>query len=191
MKKNIISSSISLLLGASLSGIAQAEISPYLQTVTEQSIWVNWISDTEQSPAVRFGADSDELTKVAVGTTEKLGDNYYYHSVQLTNLLPSQHYYYQAYSETDSSDVARFKTLPVDGDSDTTTRVLVIGDHQIIDDPRHQKLVAAGKAKIETQFGQPIEDVVDLMVNFGDQVHYGTLEQYKKLSALTSRQRQA
>ncbi len=56
-----------------------------------------------------------------------------------------------------------------------------MGDNQIIADNRYEKLVRAAKAKLESLYRQPVEASVNLVVNVGDQVDVGTLEQYEKV----------
>ncbi len=164
-----------------LTGVAHAEISPYLQTPTATSIWVSWKTASGTETRIEVGTSQDQLTKVVTGTTQTLASNYLYHSAQITGLQPDTFYYYRARTGTETSPVYRFRTQPVVGANNGHIRFLVMGDNQIIADNRYEKLVRAAKAKLESLYRQPVEASVNLVVNVGDQVDVGTLEQYEKV----------
>jgi hypothetical protein len=162
-------------------GLARAaDLVPYLQTPTATSIWVSWKTSTATAPVVQFGTAANALNQQASGSSQKLADNYFFHGVQLSGLQPNTFYFYRIKSGSQVSDVQRFRTQPT-GASRGKFRVLVTGDHQIRDQDRHRVLLSAAKAKIEAMYGQPLEAVVNLMINDGDQVDVGTLDHYENL----------
>lgn len=160
---------------------AHAQISPYLQTPTANSIWVSWKTASGTESRVEFGQAQDQLTQVVNGSVQQLGANYLYHSAQLTGLQPDTFYYYRVKTGTTTSAVARFKTQPLPGAQNGHFRILVMGDNQIIADNRYERLVRAARAKLESMYSQPIEAAVNMVVNVGDQVDVGTLEQYEQV----------
>jgi hypothetical protein len=166
-----------LLCGAA----AHAQISPYLQTPSSTAIWVTWKTAAGTESRVELGTAQDQLTRVVNGSAQQLASNYIYHSAQLTGLQPNTFYYYRVKTGTETSQVHRFKTQPAIGAQGGHIRFLVMGDNQIIADNRYEKLVRAAKAKLESLYGEPVESAVNLVVNVGDQVDVGTLEQYEKV----------
>lgn len=157
------------------------QISPYLQTPSANSIWVSWKTTSGSESRVEFGASQDQLTQVVTGSVQQLSANYFYHSAQLTGLQPNTFYYYRVRTGTNTSQVNRFRTQPVIGEQSGHVRVLVMGDNQIIADNRYEKLVRAARTKLESMYAQPIESSMNLVVNVGDQVDVGTLEQYEQV----------
>ena len=49
---------------------------PYLQTATDNSIWISWKTDFNDTPVVMFGTSEDNLTSQTEGTAQKLSDTY-------------------------------------------------------------------------------------------------------------------
>ncbi len=157
-----------------------ADLVPYLQTPTATSIWVSWKTTTAAPAVVEYGTSAQALTKQATGSSQKLADNYHFHGVQLSGLQPNTFYYYRIKSGTQVSGVQRFRTQPTAG-MRGKFRVMVAGDHQIRDQSRYLTMMNAARAKIEADYGQPLEAVVNLLVNDGDQVDVGTLDHYEHL----------
>ncbi len=170
-----------LSLLALLSAPAFAEITPYLQTPTANSIWVSWKTASGNESVVEYGLASDALNQTASGNTQSLASDYQYHSVQLAGLEPDTLYYYRTRSGAETSAVHRFKTQPVDGDGSGHFRILVLGDHQIRAEDRYLKLVTAAKRKIEQLYGTSVEESINLILNDGDQVDVGTLDHYENI----------
>lgn len=175
--------SYTMLLGLFLCAIAAhaQQISPYLQTPTANSIWVSWKTTAGTESRVEFGTSQDRLTQVVNGSVQQLSANYFYHSAQLTGLQPDTFYYYRVRTGANTSPVNRFRTQPVIGEQSGHMRILVMGDNQIIADNRYERLVRAARTKLESIYAQPIEAAVNLVVNVGDQVDVGTLEQYEQV----------
>lgn len=159
---------------------------PYLQSVTSDSIWICWRTDAGTTPVVAYGTHPAALTSTAAGGTVTLGTNYNWHSVKLTGLTPGTFYSYTVSHSVPGSSVPlvsqvyRFRTLPTAGTKDKNIlRFLIVGDNQIIDQPRYETILSRAKRTIETRYGAPIEEAVDMLLNVGDQVDGGTLQQYR------------
>lgn len=160
---------------------------PYLQTASANSIYICWKSTIKENATIRFGQSRDKLDLSVTATYNELAGNYFWYSTYLTGLTANTIYYYQvesreAYGETaGKSEIFRLKTAPEIGDKKTKSRVLLMGDHQIKSRSGYEWLMQAAKRKIEEKYGQPIEEVIDLILNVGDQVDLGTLQQYEEI----------
>lgn len=168
-----------LLMGSA--GARAADMVPYLQTPAATSMWVSWKTSAAGTPIVEYGSASNALTQSKSGTSQKLASNYFFHGVQLTGLQPDTAYWYRIRTNNAVSAVYRFRTQPATATTTGKYRILVVGDHQIIDQDRHLMLLQRARATIEAQYGKPLEDVVNIMVNDGDQVDVGTLDHYENL----------
>lgn len=157
-------------------------LTPYLETLRPDSVWVTWWTDSGTQSTVEFGTAPGQLTRQATGTVQNKGVGYRYHSVQMTGLLPSTYYFYCIRSGSASSAVCRFRTPPAIGTKTGRFRVLVLGDNQIVSTERRwEKLIGRAKTKLEEKFSAPIEEAVDLILNVGDQVDVGTLDHWRNL----------
>lgn len=162
---------------------------PYLQTATSTSIWVSWKTSFNDSPVVRFGASADNLDREIQGTVNDMsidGQPYFWNSVQITGLKPNTIYYYQAISGDKKSEVFRFRTMPEEG-SKTPMRILLMGDHQIKSRSGYEWLMQAAQRKIEEKYGN-LEENINMIMNIGDQVDVGTLDQYEQIHLFKSQQ---
>lgn len=157
---------------------------PYLQTVTSSSVWVSWKTDKPATSVVEYGQEAGRLSLTAEGTSEKLSDTYYWHSVQLTGLDANTLYTYKVKSGSEESENFRFRTMPVEGGKQRM-RVLLMGDHQIKTRSGYEWLMQAAKRKVEEKYGN-LEENINLVMNVGDQVDVGTLEQYEHIHLLKS-----
>lgn len=158
---------------------------PYLQTATANSVWVTWKTNFNDTPVVFYGTESDQLTSQTQGTAEELSNTYYWNSVQLTGLKPNTLYYYKVKSGNKETQVYRFKTMPEIG-SKQHIRILLMGDHQIKSRSGYEWLMQAAKRKIEEKYGN-LEDNINMILNVGDQVDNGTLEQYEWIHLFKSK----
>lgn len=149
---------------------------PYLQTLTDSSVWICWKTSESTGSTVRYG--TDDLSLTAEGSEEKLSDTYYWHSVQLRNLSEATGYRYQVESGRLKSEVYSFRTAPRPG-SRSKMRILLMGDHQIKSRSGYEWLMQAAKRKIEEKYGSL--DSVSLIMNVGDQVDDGVLSQYEQI----------
>jgi hypothetical protein len=153
---------------------------PYLQCVTDSSIWVCWKTSTQTISRVEYGEEA--LTEVQEGSAEALSNNYFWHSVQLKGLKPNTVYQYRVYNDDGSSDgtVYSFRTAPKTG-SQEHLRILLMGDHQIKSRSGYEWLMQAAKRKIEELYGKPVNEAVNFIMNVGDQVDDGVLQQYEQI----------
>ena len=160
-------------------------LKPYLQTPTGSSIWVTWKTATGNESTVIYGLSPDALDNTSTGDAQSLVANYIWHKTKLTGLQPNTPYFYQTITGNDSSAVQRFKTQPTKGTATGHYRFIIAGDHQRHDDPttdlRYKRLIDAARAKAEELFGSPVEDHINMVLNAGDQVDSGTLDQYENL----------
>ncbi|MGI9526432.1 MAG: fibronectin type III domain-containing protein [Weeksellaceae bacterium] len=169
-----------------LCGLQGQVISPTIQAIKPESVWFTWKNETSITPTVKYGTSIDNLSMNASGETKTLGNRYEWNTVKLTNLEPDTGYYYQVFNGKSSSDIHYFRTPGKYGNNGGKLRLLFLGDHQMINykgSPwnKYDELVLAAKDKIKERFGGPLADQVDLIVNVGDQVDWGTLEYYDKV----------
>ena len=155
---------------------------PVLQTVTANSVWVTWRTSTLQPSKVSYG--TQPLDKEAEGTAEKMGGNYYWHSVELKGLQPNTTYSYKI-TAGGSPETYRFHTPPVIG-SKQKMRILLMGDHQIKSRSGYEWLFQAAKRKVEERYGDVAENI-QMIMNVGDQVDAGTLQQYEQIHVYKSK----
>lgn len=174
---------LTMFLFSAGSALAQ-DMWPYLQSPSESSVWITWKTSTSSDTQVLYGTDQNALNNVASGTANALSTSYYYHSVQLTNLQPSTLYYYRIKSDGQQSQVFSFKTQPPLNTKTGHYRFLVLGDHQLKGNTREEALITKAKAKVEQLYGVPIEQAINLVLNDGDQVDSGTLDQYENVHFL-------
>lgn len=153
---------------------------PYLQTLTDSSVWICWKTASPSDSRVRYGIDG--LTQEAEGTAEKLSDTYYWHSVQLTGLKEYTKYQYSLTTD-ESETVYSFMTAPSRG-SRQPMRILLMGDHQIKSRSGYEWLMQAAKRKIMEKYGSL--DSISMIMNIGDQVDDGVLSQYEQIHLFKS-----
>ncbi|MCW1912505.1 fibronectin type III domain-containing protein [Luteolibacter sp. GHJ8] len=158
-----------------------AGIRPYLQTPRPDSMWVSWFSDNAPEGQIEWGTSAGNLSNTITAQLDVLGSGYHYHAGRITGLSPSSYYYYRVRNGSTVSATFRFRTPPPAGTKTGKLRVLVMGDNQIIAENRYEKLIACAKAKIEADYGLPIEEVIDFILMPGDQVDVGTLDHYRNL----------
>ncbi|HWY36052.1 MAG TPA: fibronectin type III domain-containing protein, partial [Nitrosopumilaceae archaeon] len=191
MKKylNIIISFAALVHSFFANGQTGKTVYPYLQVASPNSIYVCWKTSSGSQSQVQYGSSSGNLTQTTNGSTMVLTDNgypnnYFYHKVKLTGLSPNTKYYYKVVTDTFSSAVYDFKTLPLPGNAATSNghiRFLIMGDNQIKAEPRYDSLMSAAKRKVYQKYGGDPADGVSLIFNVGDQVDVGTLDHYENV----------
>lgn len=159
---------------------------PYLQTATDHSIYISWKTDFNNSPVVKFGKTKEDLNQQTSGTIETLSESYFWNSVHLTDLEPNTIYYYQIQSGEKTSPVYRFRTMPTKG-SNTKMRILLMGDHQLKKRSGYEWLMQAAQRKIEEKYGN-LEENINMIMNVGDQVDNGTLDQYEWINYYKNKQ---
>ncbi len=175
-----------ILLVVSFAELSAQVIKPYLQSPTDTSIWITWKTSSNTESKVIFGEDSTNLSNQATGSCQILSDigydnNYYYHAARLAGLETNHFYYYQVITGPLTSAICRFRTQPYRSQSDGVYRFLVFGDHQIKNSDRYELLLKAARDKVIEKYGGRIEDHINLIINDGDQVDEGTLDQYENV----------
>lgn len=162
-------------------GLQAIDIEPYLQSVTPNSIYVNWIGQETESKVI-YGTSKESLSREKQGTYNEFC-SFKYHTVQLNELEPNTKYYYQVISGQKHSGICNFRTLPQPGQAVTADghiRFLIMGDNQLNND-RYFKFVAAAKAKVLEKWGGDPSDNIASIIMVGDQVDAGNCEQYKNI----------
>jgi len=170
-----------LMLWCACGLAAAADMVPYLQTPAANSIWVSWKTSAAGTSVVEYGTSASTLTSQATGSAQQLASNYFFHGVKVSGLLPDSLYHYRIRTGSQVSPVYRFRTQPASTTVSGKYRILVVGDHQIRDQNRHGTLLAAARAKIQSTYGRPLEEVVNIIINDGDQVDVGTLDHWENL----------
>ncbi|MFD0963319.1 LamG-like jellyroll fold domain-containing protein [Pseudofulvibacter geojedonensis] len=160
------------IIGLLFVSFTQAQINPYLQTPTSNSIWVTWQTDSGTESVVEYGLTQSNLNLTVTGTNDAITGSWNWHKVRLTGLTPNTAYYYRVKTGSQYSSIKRFKTQPIEGSDTGRYRFIVLGDHQRNDD-RYGRLVDQAKAKAESKYGTPLEDHVNLIVHTGDQSQEG------------------
>ena len=152
-------------------------MAPYLQTPTPNSVYVSWHSATTTESLVQYGASPD-LDQSTTGDCHQFDGSTWWHTVQLTGLLPETEYYYRCVTGTDSSRTHIFRTQPPDSGFAGHIRFLVYGDTRT-DFTAHRMVIDAMKEKITELYGDDIHNHINLLFNVGDIVSSGpVLSQY-------------
>lgn len=162
---------------------------PYLNNATPHSIQVNWKTTVKPTDAkVVYGLSADALTGEASYTTSTVTASHHWNSAVLADLQPNTFYYYKVISDAEESEVYRFRTSPEVADK-TPFRILVLGDHQRNERSDYEWLIKAAKRTLDSKYGEkPIEEHVQLLMNIGDQVDSGKVDQYEKVHLYKSRE---
>jgi hypothetical protein len=170
-------------------------IDPYLQAIQPTAIAVNFKTDHAVTPVVRFGTSAASLSATVTGTSQVMNDvgysnNYFYHTIRLSQLQPATKYYYRVVAGNDSSAITSFRTLPLPGNAPNASghlRFLIMGDNQIKAQPRYDSLMLAARRKLMERYGSEYNDSVSFILNLGDQVDVGTLDHYENVHLKKSR----
>lgn len=162
---------------------------PYLNQATTNSIQVNWKTrKAAEGSIVSYGLDADNLDRQATSTSVRLGNGYNWHTAVLTGLEADTEYYYQVTSDGVESPVSHFRTMPEATDG-RPFRILVIGDHQRNEHSDYEWLLRMAERKAAEKYGKAtLEDNVSFLLNVGDQVDEGTLQQYEFTHLYKSRE---
>ena len=161
---------------------------PYLFLKTPTSIHIAWKTSSKPSKAVvSFGLSADQLDKTTTAITKTISDSYFWNQAVLTDLQPNTTYYYRVTTGATDGKVYSFRTLMEEG-SNETLRVLVIGDHQQHKQSDFEWLVKAAHRKANEKWGEKnLEQHFDFLLNDGDQVDGGALENYDQCHLYKSR----
>ena len=147
---------------------------PYLQQPKPDSITINWetTKSNETESVLRYGT-TPALELSATGDVRVLGAGHVWHRVQPTGLQPDTQYYYQCKTGDRTSDVQVFRTFPPENVSTGHLRVVVYGDSRS-NPARHAQVIRSIRETAEKEFGADMQDQLDLVINVGDIVGWGT-----------------
>ena len=129
-------------------------VSPYIQLVTESSIWILWETDSGHESTVEWGT-SESLGNTASGTTDSEGIGIL-HKVQITGLDQGATIWYRVKTGGAFSDIYRTKTSPAQSEVNSF-RIVAMSDMQRDD-------------RNPTKYREVVEDGV---LGYFNQ-HYGT-----------------
>jgi len=111
MKFSRISAFVFLLAMFLQSALLSAQtLKPYLQSLTDHSVWVSWRTTTGTESTVIWGDAPDALTQTATGDLHTFATDYLWHRVKISGLQANTPYYYQVETGTETSAVFRFRT---------------------------------------------------------------------------------
>ncbi|MCF0196839.1 MAG: metallophosphoesterase family protein, partial [Bacteroidaceae bacterium] len=152
---------------------------PALQCVTPTSVTIGWKTSTRPTThRVMWGESKDALTNNATSRIEQLSDAYFWHTATLSGLQPDHTYYYQVRTGKTSA-VYSFRTMPEAGSNDKV-RALIFGDHQRNEMSDYEWLLHHAERRLAQKYGEaPLHENVNFLINVGDQVDAGKLENYE------------
>lgn len=156
--------------------LSSQTLKPYLQSLTDHSVWVGWRTTIGTETTVRWGDAPDALTNTATGDLHTFAADYLWHRVKISGLQANTPYYYQVQTGTDTSAVFRFRTYQNPATANGHIRILVVGDTQ--HPVTAQRTFQAAKEKLTEKYGPVLEDQVHLILKQGDNVDAGILSQY-------------
>jgi hypothetical protein len=149
----------------------------YLQTPSPTSIHVCWHASGSTESIVEYGL-TEGLGNIESGGVIEFDVYTTWHTVKLTGLSPETVYYYKAVTDTMESEIQKFKTPPVAGDSTQHIRFVFMGDNRSEPDV-FTRVVDSMKAKVTDLYGPNIEENLNLVLNVGDVVTTGgVISQY-------------
>ena len=155
-----------------------AEITPYLQTATHESVIINWERNIAESAEVLYGKTKSLGSRVTA-VSEPLSTDCFWNMVKLERLVPNTVYYYQVKTDSDESEVLRFQTFPEPGYEEGNIRFLVFGDNRT-DYEKATEIVAAAKGKLIELYGADFDQYINFSFNVGDILTNGNeLSQYQ------------
>lgn len=161
---------------------------PYLNNATSSSIQVNWKTKVRSKGRVVCGTSPEELSNEASATSTYVATEYYWNSAVITNLQPNTFYYYKVIEGDRESAVYRFRTMPEVTDK-SKFRILLLGDHQRNERSDYEWLIKAAKRTLDKKYGEKsLEQHIQLVMNIGDQVDSGKVDQYEKVHLYKSRE---
>ncbi len=144
---------------------------PYLQTPSPNSMYVSWHfypygNPTIQQPIVHYGSSPTQLNLQKTGTYENISGKLW-NTVVLDNLQPNTTYYYQCYSNEDSSEIYPFHTPRVITDHNDHLRFVIIGDTRT-DITKTTEIAEAMKQHLINEYGPSWFEYIDLIMHVGD-----------------------
>lgn len=107
----------------------EVSILPYLQDVSPDQAFILWETTSEADSFIDWGTDMN-LGNQNQAISFPSAEGRMVHQVQLDQLEPRTHYFYQAHSGLWSSDVFRFKTAPQPG-QELNFNIVAMSDMQV------------------------------------------------------------
>lgn len=157
----------------------EADLVPYLQTPTPNSIYVCWHESDPSGSYVRYGR-TGSLNETVFATSHQFDTDYFWCWAKLTGLEPATVYNYQIVTAGGASDTLQFKTAPLPGQNSGHVRFGVVGDNRTEPDV-FKRTMDKMKEKIIETYGDSIVDSMNLVLNVGDIVTNGyVLSQYAR-----------
>jgi hypothetical protein len=151
-------------------------IMPFLQSPSSNSATISW-HDTELTPDTLYYGISLQLGTSKTSTAETVTTGYIWHTVKLIGLLPDTEYSYKIKGKSGTTNIFKFRTLPLDKNV-KKFRFLLIGDTQ---DNAEQdiKILTKAKDKISSLYGTDFQNQLQAVIHTGDIVGSGsTISQY-------------
>lgn len=149
-------------------------VQPYLQNATPTSMVIMWETDVNTETTVQYGV-TQSLGSSSNGTTITTLGNTILHTVSLTDLSPSTHYYYKAITGTWQSDIYDFVSVPL-RNSEANFNIVLMSDMQ--KDGANPNIFAnlintSLLPYIATHYGSPLSDHLQMAILPGDIVDDG------------------
>jgi acid phosphatase type 7 len=101
-----------LVLGSAVAQSGKFVMTPYLQAVTTNSIYVLIESTTADVLSVEYGVTASYGSRASTESIEQTTEHTFVHNVQLTGLSPNTVYHYRAVMTDTASQDAYFRTAP-------------------------------------------------------------------------------
>ncbi len=157
---------------------------PYLQSPTDTSVWICWKSGSKTTSKIAYGDTKDNLTDTLSFSCDSLATDFFYNSVYVDKLQASNEYFYKILVKDSISPIYRFITQPAMNTNTGHYRILLWGDHQLVNSSyenkwREDSLFSRAVRKAEALYNAPIEECINLIQCDGDQVDAGTLSFYE------------
>jgi hypothetical protein len=152
-------------------GVHQFIGHPFLQSMTQNSVFVCWHDTLMSLSRVEYGL-TPELGNQADGSSEMVSFPFRWHSVHVTGLNPGAKYYYRLVSGSGNSPVYSFTTMP-DDSYNGHIRFLLFSDSQT-DSAATGFIVRSAKQKVQELYGSDPDDYINLIMHCGDIVGSGS-----------------
>jgi hypothetical protein len=144
---------------------------PYLQSPTENSVYICWHSALSTESRVEYGT-TESLGQSATGNSVLFNEQTIWHWVKLEDLDPETEYFYRCITDTAYSTIRAFQTPPPAGSRDSHVRFVVYSDPQT-NASVHRTVVEAMEQTLIARFGEDYQREVQLVMLSGDIVGNG------------------
>jgi predicted phosphodiesterase len=147
-------------------------ITPYLQGAAQNSIYVCWHTETNNTNAfVRYGLNRD-LNKRSPSAILEAINKRNWRSVKIEELEPDTEYYYRVVNGNDSTEIYSFRTFPKAKETNKHVVFAAISDTQM-DSELSTRIVSKMKAKLIEKYGENYNRRVNFVMHCGDLVQNG------------------